>query len=357
MPEYPRWDDTRYKLRYGMPGLRFGRPIPSWITDPPNLNIKPRGKHTMQLPDDADIKETLGFNAADGTQQYQDTLPLKANRYDDVEPDAAAFASGRVKYDKADKKLRAAYRNLRIQRDNAKAWLGIARDLLTPTLGKKPSSAWKEAGWSDESLAIPNGEDKLMPMLRKQQQYLTDNPTLAVTDPRYNYTAARAGELLAALDAAVNNPDETGGKILGIEPATVALTTAKNERDLCEAALDRRLHGLYAELEQKLGPLDPRWTAFGFDAPGAIKRPDAVAAATFESLGAGKGKLSWTGAARAIRYQVHRKGATEAVFRLFARTDGATEILLEELTVGDKLKVRGVNDTNEGPFSPEVTVA
>ena len=356
MPEYPKWDDRRYKLRYGMPGLRFGRPIPSWITDPPNLNLKFKGKHTMQLPDDSDAKETLGFNAADGAQQYQDIIPLKTNRYDDIEPDAAAYASGRLKYDKADKKRRAAYKNLRIQRDNAKAWLGIAKNLLTPTLGKKPSAAWTEAGWSDESLAIPNGEDKLMPMLRTQQKYLTDNPTLAVTDPRYNYTAARAGELLAVLDAAITNTDETGGKVLGTEPAEVAADTAKNERDLTEAALDRRLHGLHAELEQKLDPLDPRWAAFGFDAPGAVKRPDAVTAATFESLGNGKGKLSWTGATRATRYQVHRLHTGESGYKLFARTDGATEILLENLTTGDKLKVRGVNDTNEGPFSPEVSV-
>ncbi len=356
MPEYPKWDDRRYKLRFGMPGLRYGRPIPSWITDPPNLNLKFKGRHAMQLPSDPDAKETLGFNAADGAQQYQDTLPLKANRYDDTEPDAAAYASGRQKYDKADKKRRAAYANLRIQRDNAKSWLGIARGLLTPALGKKPSAAWAEAGWSDQSLAIPNGEDKLMPMLRTQQKYLTDNPTLAVPDPRVNYTAVRAGELLAALDAAVNNNDETGGKVLGVEPAEVAADQALRDRDLTEAALDRRLHGLYAELEQKLDPLDPRWTAFGFDAPGAIKRPDAVEAVTFESLGAGKGKLSWTGAARATRYQVYRLHQGESGYKLFARTDGATEILLEELTVGDKLKVRGVNETNEGPFSPEVEV-
>jgi hypothetical protein len=49
--------------------------------------------------------------------------------------------------------------------------------------------------------------------------------------------------------------------------------------------------------------------------------------------------------------------ANESGYKLFARTDGATEILLEGLTAGDKLKVRGVNDTNEGPFSPEVTVS
>ena len=31
-------------------------------------------------------------------------------------------------------------------------------------------------------------------------------------------------------------------------------------------------------------------------------------------------------------------------------------MLLDGLANGDKLKVRGVNDTNEGPFSPEVEV-
>jgi len=44
------------------------------------------------------------------------------------------------------------------------------------------------------------------------------------------------------------------------------------------------------------------------------------------------------------------------IFKLFAHTGGMTEILLEGLTTGDKLKVRDVNDTNEGPFSPEVMV-
>lgn len=353
-PEFPTWDDPR--LRWDMPGLRWDSQLPSYITDPPNLNLKSKGRHNMQTPSNPDDKETLGFNCADGATQYQDVLPLKANRHDDIFADATAYSDSRHGYDAADKKRRAAYANLRIQRDNAKSWLAIARGLLTPTLGKKPSAGWKEAGWSDESIAIPNGEDKLMPMLRQLQQYLTANPTLAVSDPKVNFTAARAGALLAALDAAVNNTDESNNKILGTEPAEVACDTALNYRNLADAALDRRLHGLFAELEQKLDPLDPRWTAFGFDAPGAVKRPDAVEAATFESLGAGKGKLSWTGAARATRYQVHRKAANESGYKLFARTDGATEILLEGVASGDKLKVRGVNDTNEGPFGSEVTV-
>lgn len=309
----------------------------------------------MQTPSDPDAKETLGFNAADGAAQYQASLPLKANLHDDIFADAQAFSDARRGYDAADAKRRVATGALRIGRDNARSWLTSAKNLLLPTLGKKPSAAWAEAGWNEDSLAIPNGEDKLMPMLRAQQAYLTAHPALAVADPRYNYTAVRAGELLAALEFALTNADPALGPI-GVEPAEVAADTALNYRRLADAALDRRLHGLYAELEQLLEPLDPRWTAFGFDAPGATKRPDAVAAATFEPLSAGKGKLSWTGATRATRYQIHRQAAGTSGYKLFARTSGETEKLLEELAVGDKLKVRGVNDTNEGPFSPEVEV-
>jgi hypothetical protein len=49
-------------------------------------------------------------------------------------------------------------------------------------------------------------------------------------------------------------------------------------------------------------------------------------------------------------------GAGTSGNRLFDRTKGETEKLLAGLANGDKLKVRGVNDTNEGPFSPEVAV-
>lgn len=339
-----------------MPGLRYGVRLPSYITDPPNLTVKQKGRHSMQTPTDPDAKETLGFNAADGATQFQASLPLKANLHDDILADAQAFSDARRGYDSADAKCRTATGNLRIGRDNAKSWLTSAKNLLIPTLGKKPSAAWTEAGWSDQSLAIPQSEDQLMPMLRTQQTYLTARPALAVTDPRYNYTAARAGELLAALQFALTNADPVAGP-LGVEPAGVAADTALNYRNLAEAALDRRLHGLYAELEQLLDPLDPRWTAFGFDAPGAVKSPDLVAAATFEALGAGKGKLSWTGATRAIRYQIHRQATGTSGYKLFAHTSGETEKLLSGLAVGDKLKVRGVNDTNEGPFSPEVNVA
>src|SRR5437867_2124292 len=120
-PEMPTWGDKR--LRYGMPGLRYGRRLPSYITNPPNLSVKPKGTHHMQTPSDPDQKETLGFNAADGATQYQDVLPLKANRHDDILPDAQAYSEARVAYDGAVSVVRTATTNLRIGRDNARSWL------------------------------------------------------------------------------------------------------------------------------------------------------------------------------------------------------------------------------------------
>ncbi|MBI3880166.1 MAG: fibronectin type III domain-containing protein [Verrucomicrobia bacterium] len=348
-PEYPRFDDPR--LRWGMPGLRYGRPLPSYITNPPNLN-HPKGTiHSMQLPENLDDLETLGFNAADGAEQLQDTLGLLQNRNPVILSDAQAFSDARLAFDGADKKVRDAYRDLRIARDNARAWLMTAKQLLIPTLGKKPSAAWTEAGFSDQTLAVPNGEDKLMPMLRAQKKYLTEHPTLAVPDDRYKYTAARAQALLDALDAAVT--DDT----TGVKPTIVKKDGALNTRNLTEEALRRRLHGLHGELEQKLDALDPRWITFGFKPPGAQDRPDGVTTLTVQSLGSRRYKLSWTAAARSARYQLWEKAPGASEFTLLDRTDGELEKLLENVTAGlHTYKVRGVNDSGEGHFSNTVTV-
>ena len=158
-PEFPTFDDKR--IRFGMPGLRYGMRLPSYITDPPNLTVKTKRRHTMQVPSDPDAKETLGFNAADGAAQYQASLPLKANLHDAILADAQANSDARRGYAAADAKCRVSTSKLRIGRDNAKSWLTIAKNLLTPTLGKKPCAAWTEAGWSDQSIAIPQSEDQV----------------------------------------------------------------------------------------------------------------------------------------------------------------------------------------------------
>ncbi|MCX6911098.1 MAG: hypothetical protein NTY01_24070 [Verrucomicrobia bacterium] len=353
--EYPKWGDKR--LKFGLPGLRFDLPLPSWITDPPDLTLKYKGRHTMQLPEDLDDLDSLGHNAADGTKQHEDTLPLKANRHLDVEPDAYSFSAARRQSKNAMEVVNNANRRLRSDRDNARSYLMFAKTALTPTLGKDPSAAWAAAGFSDEDLQVPSGEDNLILMLTTHQPWLVAHPTLEVADPRFNYTAARAGELLAAFAYTLKNTDTANNKLLGLEPATIAAKNAYKNQQLTEAALRRRLHGLHAELEQILDPLDPRWLAFGFDLPGGEKRPGPIAALTVQMLGSGNAMLTWTGSERATRFQIWRKSPTDPDFVLFARTQGETEKLLKGEPVGVELayKVRGMN-LYEGPFSDVVKV-
>ena len=360
MPEpiYPCWDDERFDYTMDQPGVYFDLPLASYITHPPDLTLKHSTPHSMQLPENQNDLETAGFNAADGCAEQQDHIPLATNRADVTLVDTRAFADARVVYAACDQIVHNAYRNLKIARDNARAWLLMAVSLLMPTLGRKPSAAWVEPGFSDESLAVPHSEDQIVPTLRKQIAYLGKHPELQLADPRFNYTAARAGVLLAAIEFALKNADTTDGKPLGVKPAEKAATEALRLRDLTEAALRRRLHGLYAELEQKIDPLSPLWVLFGFDQPGAQNRPDPVDKLTVTPLGQGRSKLEWTGGARADRFQIWQQTAGQVGWTLLARTDGARLILLENLTVGAKMKfrVRGVNDTNVGPFSPEVEV-
>lgn len=340
-----------------MVGVYFDLPLASYITDPPDLTKKGT-RHAMKLPDDPDELETLGFNAADGALQLQDTLPLKTNRDVDILVDTRAFSDARLVVDETDAAVRRAYRQLKIARDNARGWLMTGKALLIPVLGKKPSADWADAGWSDESLAVPHGEEELSHVLRAMADYLTDHPTLAVADPRINFTAVRANELLAAIDFAINNADETGGKIIGVNPAEAKREAAFNVRDLTEAALRRRLRGLYGELEQNLDPLSPNWVIFGFDQPGATNAPDPVEAVTATAIGGGRIKLEWPGAARSDRYQIWMKRENEPAFKRIEGTEGELEKYIEGETPGTKIKfkVRGVNATNYGPFSPEADV-
>ena len=353
--EYPTFDDPR--IHFDQVGVYFDLPLASYITDPPDLTKKGI-RHSMQLPDDPDDLETHGFNAADGAAQLQDTIPLRANRDVDILVDARAFSDARIVYSDADLAVRRAYARLKIDRDNARGWLMTGKGLLINSLGRKPSAEWADAGWSDESLQVPVGEEALMPMLRKVAAYLTAHPGLVVTSASFNFTPARANELRAALDGALNNADTTGGKILGVNPAEAKREAAYNVRELTKAALERRLRGLYGELEQNLDPLSPNWVVFGFDQPGATNAPDPVESVTATAVGGGRIKLEWPGTARSDRFQIWMKREGEAAFKRIEGTEGELEKYIEGETPGAKLKfkVRGVNATNYGPFSPEVEV-
>lgn len=348
-PEFPRFDDPR--LRWGMPGLRYDSPLPSYITQPPNLN-QPKGTHTVasnRLPDNLNELETLGRDAADGATQLGVTIGLKQNTAALITADTDALSDAGDQYTAADTAVRAANTGLRLAVSNARGFLMLGRDLLKPALGPKAATAWAETGFTSQSLTVPNDDELLQAMLDKMRTYLTANP--ARENAPVNFTAARALALFTALHDARSGAN-------GVNAKEAARQTAKATRDLTEAALRRRLNGLLGELAQLLDPLSPHWVTFGFYQPGAEERPAPVKTLTLTALGGGRVKLEYASAARTGHYQICQvTDLVTGAYEILADATATTH-LLENQTVGATLtlKVRGVNETGAGKFSPNAEI-
>jgi len=348
-PELPQYGDKR--LKFGMPGLRYGRPLPAYITHPVNLN-QPKGTKTMasnQLPTNIAELETQGRDAADGATQLGATIGLKQNTAVLITADTDALSDAGDQYNTADTAVRDANTMLRLAVSNSRGFLMLGRDLLKPVLGAKASTAWAETGFSNQSLAVPSADDQLQPMLDKMNSYLTANP--ARENAPANFTAAQAGILYTAIK------DARSG-VNGVTAKEDARKTAKAARDLTEAALRRRLTGLLGELGQLLDPMSPHWVTFGFNRPGAEEKPDPVKTLTATALGGGRVKCDYSAAIRTAHYQICQ--VTDPAAGTFEILDDATgtTYLLENQTVGATLalKVRGTNDGGDGKFSPTVQV-
>ena len=351
--EYPTWGDKR--LKWGMVGLYYGLPLASYITDPPDLT-KRGVKHTMRLPDDQDELESLGYAAAAGAHQLEDVINLRANRHDDIIVDVRAFSDSRARVDRADAVRKRSYEQQATRAAEMRAWLTVARDVLVLTLGKKWTSVWAEAGWNENSLEIPRKAEEAMPILRAQTTYLTAHPEVANADPRYNYTLARANEVLASMNYSFDNTDDTGGKIIGTRVAEQKYDAEMQTRKLTEASLRRRLRGLQGELEQLIPADSPHWTVFGFNQPGTKNSPGPMTTATAEPLGGGRLMVRWENPVRTDYVQIWAHDQTTTTYTLARRADGGTETLLESLAPGTQLtlKLRAGNTTGYGHYSTEI---
>jgi hypothetical protein len=107
-------------------------------------------------------------------------------------------------------------------------------------------------------------------------------------------TSARAAQLEAALDAAVN---KVGGCATDIDTKAAA-------REAAEEQLRGRIRLVAGELDLVLDSLDPRWTAFGLDKPGETEKPAVVTGVQVTQPAARHIHLTWEPSERAVRYKV-----------------------------------------------------
>jgi len=152
-------------------------------------------------------------------------------------------------------------------------------------------------------------------------------------------TAARAGELFAALSAARS----------AVNQGLTDIGQKKAIRDAAEKALRTRLRGLIAELGQLLPDDDPRWYAFGLNPPAAPDTPEIPDGLVLTHGEPGTLLADWADAPRAQRYRVWKQVVGVDEDFVAALTVNDSDATLTGLPSGTTVRIRvtAVDDAGE----------
>lgn len=199
---------------------------------------------------------------ADGAAANGGTIGLLQNTDARIRADLDAARSGYQAYLEARNTKASATAAQRVADSNGRAFIGAAKNVLTPMLGAPPSPDWALAGFTS-SLAVPTKISERMSLLASLRDYFTSRP--AHENAPLNITAERAGTLFTALSDARS---AANASVTAVAQARATWTAARD-------TLEKRLRGLIDELEQLVAPDDPVWYAFGLNPPSADQTPAA----------------------------------------------------------------------------------
>jgi hypothetical protein len=225
--------------------------------------------------------------------------------------------------------------------DAAYTFAQRAKDVLKPHCGNRHCDLWKAAGFVSH-LAIPKSWNGLRVLLGSLAAYFTANAAKEVA--ALQVTAARAGELIAALD----------GTRTAVTGARQSATDKHALRDAAFAALQVRLRGLADELKQLIGREDARWRAFGLNVPAepaVPPQPEGLEVINDTPL---QLLVRCEPVAYAQRYRWWKKPATSSAEPEAVGTSGLPMFVIEGLAGGTHwdIYVSAVNSAGtEGPLS------
>lgn len=180
-------------------------------------------------------------------------------------------------------------------------WIGDAKSLVFRKLwGAKWVVAYSQVGFKRGTIETPSDTAGKLEVLRAVASWLARNPSKEVvtknpvTGEEIRITSLHAGELEAALDAAINK----------VEDCVPDRDVKAKAREEAEEQLRGRIRLVAGELDMALDPTDPRWTAYGLPKPGETERPSQVTGVQV-SLPAPKiVHLTWEQSERVVRYKV-----------------------------------------------------
>lgn len=215
---------------------------------------------TNRLPDALADLFVLGADAFAGAESIGDSVPLLINIAELIGAELQAAQSAQLEYKTARAKIDPLATALRTEREAAYAFCFTARDLLRVFCGRGWNEGWLAVGFAN-GLEVPRSYAGLRELLAALAHHFTLHPEHEL--PAVGVTAALAESRLNAMKSA---HEAVNSQWARIEEKLQA-------RDAAVAALRKRLSGLNKELSMRLGDMDPRWIAFGFNQPGAPTSP------------------------------------------------------------------------------------
>ena len=246
----------------------------------------------------------------------------------------------------AGKVLLLEYRRTLIQvTKECRDFLVFGRDMLKPVLGRQHSSAYEQLGLT-RSLYVPRSPFELQSIVQMYEAFFVANPSME--DAGHDITAARARQLFAALAKARTD----------VQSQITEVATSLATRNKARTKLRKRLRGVMDEMKQFLDPFDPRWTAFGFNKPGASATPDVPEEVTVELVQPDAAAVEWKPAPRAEYYHLSMKveGVDEEFVRVGRPKDPNFTIQPLPANATVHVAISAINDGGESEFSQVVTI-
>ena len=234
---------------------------------------------------------------------------------------------------------------LRSTAQTAYTYLLGARDVLKQSISRQYSPAWNETGFVGK-LVVPTKEAKMVQLLQALIAYFTAHPEKE--NAALNITAARG---TAVLDALIDARYAVNGQLT---TARTAIEARKEKAD----EIRGMLKNLLKDLSLRMGPLDARWLAFGFNTPGVLSVPEIPANVIAVLVGPSSAALKWDRAVRAERYRIYKKVVGVDTEMVLVETREDLDFVLEGLPSGKTIQiaVAAVNSGGASQMSQTVSI-
>jgi hypothetical protein len=283
--------------------------------------------------------------AANGADQYGAGIPLLQNTKIKIDADILAMEGASTNYANARAELKVRNAATKAALRESRPLVILGRDNLKPMLGSMFSASWLPLG-HNASLEVTVDPEQVLTLLRGYKEFFEAHPDQEIAAK--DITAVKFDEAYTELFTAVKAVDTQ--KTVSFDLKAIRNAKATNLR--------KRMRGLIEELTQNIGPMDPRWKAFGFNQPGAVSTPDQVTGLVAVLLGGGVAAAKWDPVPGALHYRVYKKVINVDPDYVAIATTSDPNFNLEALPPAATVDVviAAVNNGGEGQPSDKVTL-